>query len=61
VRRRARLETDVTYDAERAAQTIATPESVLPVVRTMTRRVFRKSGYRFCDQNTRKLLIESIF
>jgi hypothetical protein len=26
VRRRARLETDVTYDAERAAQTFATPE-----------------------------------
>jgi hypothetical protein len=24
-------------------------------------RVFRKSGHRFCDQNTRKLLIESIF
>jgi hypothetical protein len=58
-RRRARLETDVTYDAERAAQTIATPESVLPVVRTMARRVFRKSGYRFCDQNTRQIFSDA--
>jgi hypothetical protein len=30
MRRRARLETGVTYDAERAAHIIATPESVSP-------------------------------
>jgi hypothetical protein len=31
MRRRARLESlNVTYDAERAAQTIATPESISP-------------------------------
>jgi hypothetical protein len=30
MRRRARLEIEVTYDAERAAHTIATPESVSP-------------------------------
>jgi len=50
VRHRARLETDVTYDAERAAQTIATPESVLPVVRTMTRRPLSFDYPCFCSQ-----------
>jgi hypothetical protein len=31
MRRRARLEIEVTYDAERAAQIFATPESISPV------------------------------
>jgi hypothetical protein len=46
-------------DAQRAAQTFATPESVSPVSLLLARRVFRKSGYRFCDQNTRQLFFDA--
>jgi hypothetical protein len=43
----------MSYDAERAALNIATPELRSTISLYMTRRAFRKSGYRFCDQNTR--------
>jgi hypothetical protein len=48
------FESRVPYDAERAAQTVATPESVFAGFELMVRRLFRKSGYRLFDRNTRR-------
>jgi hypothetical protein len=47
----------INYDAERAAQNIATPESLSPDFALLARRVFRKSGHRFCGQNTRQFFL----
>jgi hypothetical protein len=47
MRRRARLESLITYDAERAAQTIATPRIALADFELLACRVFRKNGSGF--------------
>jgi hypothetical protein len=56
---RGRLFPDHALDAERAAQTIATPESVSLVFAPNARRVFRKNGHRSYDRNTRQIISDA--
>jgi hypothetical protein len=38
---------------------IATPKLLLADFELLARRVFRKSGYRFCNRNTRQIISDA--